>query len=110
MRVRQRIDNLLSIGIPQVSRPVEEQVRLPGHQRRFACRLMVTARMSVSAQFLALTAYRTSMAMGAPLAVWALTCRPAQSHPVVAEQDRWAAQRDDQPPNPSPTPTARVSP
>ena len=33
--------------------PVDEQLRLPAHQRRFACWLMVTARMSVSAQYLA---------------------------------------------------------
>lgn len=33
--------------------PVEEQLRLPAAQRQFACWLMVTARMSVSAQYLA---------------------------------------------------------
>ncbi|HXR61516.1 MAG TPA: site-specific integrase [Solirubrobacterales bacterium] len=33
--------------------PVDEQLRLPAHQRRFACWLMVTARMSVSAEYLA---------------------------------------------------------
>jgi integrase len=33
--------------------PVDEQLRLPAHQRRFACWLMVTARMRVSAQYLA---------------------------------------------------------
>jgi hypothetical protein len=32
--------------------PVDEQLRLPAHQRRFACWLMVTARMSVSAPYL----------------------------------------------------------
>jgi len=44
------------------ARPVEEQVRLPGHQRRFACWLMVTARMSVSAQFLARADLRLGVA------------------------------------------------
>ncbi len=33
--------------------PVEEQLRLPAVQRQFACWLMVTARMSASAQYLA---------------------------------------------------------
>ena len=46
------------------ARPVAEQVRLPGHQRRFACWLMVTARMSVSAQFLA----RADLRLGAAAA------------------------------------------
>jgi hypothetical protein len=41
--------------------PVEEQVRLSAHQRQFACWLMVTARMSVSAQFLA----RADLRLGA---------------------------------------------
>ena len=41
--------------------PVEEQLRLPAHQRRFACWLMVTARMSVSAQYLA----RADLRLGA---------------------------------------------
>jgi site-specific recombinase XerD len=40
---------------------VEEQLRLPAHQRRFACWLMVTARMSVSAQYLA----RADLRLGA---------------------------------------------
>ena len=44
------------------ARPVEEQVRLPGHQRRFACWLMVTGRMSVSAQFLARADLRLGVA------------------------------------------------
>lgn len=33
--------------------PVDEQLRLSSHQRRFACWLMVTARMPMSAQYLA---------------------------------------------------------
>ena len=41
--------------------PVTEQVRLPAHQRRFACWLMLTAKMSVSAQFLA----RADLRLGA---------------------------------------------
>jgi len=40
---------------------VEEQIRLSSHQRRFACWLMVTARMSVSAQYLA----RADLRLGA---------------------------------------------
>jgi hypothetical protein len=43
---------------------VEEQIRLSSHQRRFACWLMVTARMRVSAQFLA----RADLRLGATAA------------------------------------------
>ena len=41
--------------------PVGEQLRLPAHQRQFACWLMVTARMTVSAAYLA----RADLRLGA---------------------------------------------
>jgi len=50
--------------------PVGEQLCLPAHQRRFACWLMVTARMSVSAQYLA----RAELRLG---------CIAARHHPAL---------------------------
>jgi integrase len=48
------------------ARPIEEQLRLPAVQRQFACWLMVTARMSVSAEYLA----RADLRLGAAAAYY----------------------------------------
>jgi integrase len=68
-------------------RPIDEQLRLPAHQRRFACWLMVTSRLRVSAEYLA----RAELRLGSIAARHhpVLHARLADTARVLGSDDVW---------------------